>query len=92
LVTLVREQGVSVLHFVPPLLQLFIDEPEVQQCTSLRQLFSGGEALPADLCRRVRERLPSVALHNRYGPTEGAINITHWPCADEAGARVPIGR
>ncbi|MBK4998721.1 amino acid adenylation domain-containing protein [Pseudomonas sp. S31] len=92
LVALVREQGVSVLHFVPPLLQLFIEEPEVQRCVSLRQLFSGGEALPADLCRRVRERLPNVALHNRYGPTEAAINITHWPCAEEAGARVPIGR
>ncbi|QCI11573.1 amino acid adenylation domain-containing protein [Pseudomonas putida] len=93
LVALVREHGVTVLHFVPPLLQLFIEEPEVEQCSSLRQLFSGGETLPADVCRRVQQRLPGVALHNRYGPTESAINITHWPCADaEAGARVPIGR
>jgi len=92
LVALVREQGVTVLHFVPPLLQLFIEEPQVEQCISLRQLFSGGEALPADLCRRVHERLPGVALHNRYGPTESAINVTHWPCANETGARVPIGR
>ncbi len=92
LVALVREHGVTVLHFVPPLLQLFIEEAQVEQCISLRQLFSGGEALPADLCRRVHERLPGVALHNRYGPTESAINITHWPCSADAGARVPIGR
>ncbi|TBV09274.1 non-ribosomal peptide synthase/polyketide synthase [Phytopseudomonas dryadis] len=92
LVQLVREHGVSVLHFVPALLQLFIEEPQVEHCHSLRQLFAGGEALPAELCRRVQQRLPAVALHNRYGPTESAINVTHWPCVGEPGARVAIGR
>ncbi|SDI17000.1 non-ribosomal peptide synthase domain TIGR01720/amino acid adenylation domain-containing protein [Pseudomonas flavescens] len=92
LVELVREQGVTLLHFVPPLLQLFVDEPEVGACTSLRHLFSGGEALPAELCRRIHERLPQVVLHNRYGPTESAINVTHWRCTGEEPVRVPIGR
>ncbi|TBU72197.1 non-ribosomal peptide synthase/polyketide synthase [Phytopseudomonas daroniae] len=92
LVELVREHGVTLLHFVPPLLQLFADEPEVGACTSLRHLFSGGEALPAELCRRLHERLPSVTLHNRYGPTESAINVTHWRCTGEGEVRVPIGR
>nr|WP_252979178.1 non-ribosomal peptide synthetase [Pseudomonas cyclaminis] len=31
---LVQEHGVTTLHFVPPLLQLFIDEPLVAECTS----------------------------------------------------------
>ncbi|MDE1165525.1 MAG: non-ribosomal peptide synthase/polyketide synthase [Pseudomonas sp.] len=92
LVALVREHGVSVLHFVPPLLQLFVEEPLAEQCHSLRLLFCGGETLPAELCRRVHERLPGVALHNRYGPTESAINVTHWHCTGEPGARVSIGR
>jgi amino acid adenylation domain-containing protein/non-ribosomal peptide synthase protein (TIGR01720 family) len=92
LLQLVQEHRVSVLHFVPPLLQLFVEEVGIEQCSSLRLLFCGGEALPADLCRRVHERLPAVALHNRYGPTESAINVTHWPCTGEQGARVPIGR
>ncbi len=92
LVELVIEHGVTLLHFVPPLLQLFIDEDQVEHCASLRHLFSGGEALPAELCRRIRQRLPNVTLHNRYGPTESAINVTHWTCGAERGARVPIGR
>src|SRR5471032_3393676 len=66
---LVQEHGVTTLHFVPPLLQLFIDEPLVAECTSLRRLFSGGEALPAELRNRVLAQLPAVQLHNRYGPT-----------------------
>ncbi|WP_089041959.1 non-ribosomal peptide synthetase [Pseudomonas fluorescens] len=89
---LVQEHGVTTLHFVPPLLQLFIDEPLVAECTSLRHLFSGGEALPAELRNRVLARLPAVQLHNRYGPTETAINVTHWQCAASDGERSPIGR
>ncbi|NLT88084.1 MAG: non-ribosomal peptide synthetase [Pseudomonas lactis] len=89
---LVQEHGVTTLHFVPPLLQLFIDEPLAAECTSLRRLFSGGEALPAELRNRVLARLPAVQLHNRYGPTETAINVTHWQCAASDGERSPIGR
>ncbi|PIB52873.1 non-ribosomal peptide synthetase [Pseudomonas sp. 2995-1] len=89
---LVQEHGVTTLHFVPPLLQLFIDEPLVPECTSLRRLFSGGEALPAELRNRVLAQLPAVQLHNRYGPTETTINVTHWHCTAEDGERSPIGR
>ncbi|KPA87009.1 AMP-binding protein, partial [Pseudomonas asplenii] len=65
---LVQTFGVTTLHFVPPLLQLFINEPQVARCASLRRLFCGGEALPAELRNRVLEQLPQVQLHNRYGP------------------------
>jgi len=89
---LVQAHGVTTLHFVPPLLQLFVDEPLAAECTSLRRLFSGGEALPAELRNRVLAQLPAVQLHNRYGPTETAINVTHWHCHAEDGERSPIGR
>ncbi|POR61811.1 non-ribosomal peptide synthetase [Pseudomonas syringae] len=89
---LINVYSVTTLHFVPPLLQLFIDEPLAQQCSSLRRLFSGGEALPGELRNRVLEQLPGVQLHNRYGPTETAINVTHWQCRISDGLRSPIGR
>ncbi|QJI28299.1 non-ribosomal peptide synthetase [Pseudomonas sp. ADAK18] len=89
---LVQKHGVTTLHFVPPLLQLFVDEPLAGECTSLRRLFSGGEALPAELRNRVLAQLPAVQLHNRYGPTETAINVTHWHCRSNDGERSPIGR
>ncbi|QLF91917.1 non-ribosomal peptide synthase/polyketide synthase [Pseudomonas sp. ABC1] len=92
LVELIRLHGVTAVHFVPPLLQLFLDEPAVGECQSLRLLFAGGEALPLELAQRACERLPQAVLHNRYGPTETTINVTHWSCAGEAGARMPIGR
>ncbi|MFT0516998.1 non-ribosomal peptide synthetase [Pseudomonas faucium] len=89
---LVQAHGVTTLHFVPPLLQVFVQEPLAAGCTSLRRLFSGGEALSASLRDRVLQVLPQVQLHNRYGPTETAINVTHWHCQAEDGARSPIGR
>ncbi|MHC8318485.1 non-ribosomal peptide synthetase [Pseudomonas sp. LB3P31] len=89
---LVQQFGVTTLHFVPPLLALFIDEPLSSGCTSLRRLFSGGEALAANLRNRVLTQLPAVQLHNRYGPTETAINVTHWHCTRADGERSPIGR
>ena len=33
-----------------------------------------------------------MQLHNRYGPTETAINVTHWACSPADGERSPIGR
>ncbi|MCE0460111.1 non-ribosomal peptide synthetase [Pseudomonas uvaldensis] len=89
---LVQQFGVTTLHFVPPLLSLFIDEPLSARCTSLRRVFSGGEALPAELRNRVLAKLPAAQLHNRYGPTETAINVTHWQCSEADGERSPIGR
>ncbi|WP_445571552.1 non-ribosomal peptide synthetase [Pseudomonas sp. E102] len=89
---LVEHFGVTTLHFVPPLLSLFIDEPLSARCTSLRRIFSGGEALPAELRNRVLAQLPAAQLHNRYGPTETAINVTHWHCTADDGERSPIGR
>ena len=88
----VEQFGVTTLHFVPPLLQLFIEDPHVVACSSLKRIFSGGEALSAELRNRVLAQLPNVQLHNRYGPTETAINVTHWHCRSEDGPRSPIGR
>ncbi|AZL74910.1 non-ribosomal peptide synthetase [Pseudomonas oryziphila] len=89
---LIQQHGVTTLHFVPPLLQVFVQEPLAAGCTSLRRLFSGGDALSAALRDRVLQLLPQVQLHNRYGPTETAINVTHWHCQASDGERSPIGR
>ncbi|HET9985575.1 MAG TPA: amino acid adenylation domain-containing protein, partial [Longimicrobiales bacterium] len=92
LVELIRERGVTVLHFVPSMLRAFLAEAGVEACTSLRHVVCSGEALPADLVRAFQAR-SGAALHNLYGPTEAAVDVTHWTCpAGWAGAVVPIGR
>jgi len=92
LVRLIREENVSFIQMVPSLLRLFLQEPGLEACASLRVIFSGGEPLPADLAERLFTRL-SCALCNLYGPTETCVDTTYWLCppADDRRA-VPIGR
>ncbi|HEX3129220.1 MAG TPA: amino acid adenylation domain-containing protein, partial [Thermoanaerobaculia bacterium] len=91
LAELIAREGVTTLHFVPPMLRAFLEQsPERAR---LRRVICSGEALPADLVRRFHEVLPGVELHNLYGPTEAAVDVTWWPCAPgSAEAGVPIGR
>ncbi|ANW03875.1 non-ribosomal peptide synthetase [Bradyrhizobium icense] len=83
---------VTTLHFVPQMLEHFVAESEAKRCVTLKRLFAGGEALPAELKARVIAAFPNVRFDNRYGPTEALINATFWNCHDDGAARVPIGR
>jgi amino acid adenylation domain-containing protein len=92
LARIIREEGVTTLHFVPSMLQHFLDEPTANECRSLRRVICSGEALPFELQRRFFRRL-SCEVHNLYGPTEAAIDVTAWPCSPaDQGPTVPIGR
>ncbi|HEX3131505.1 MAG TPA: non-ribosomal peptide synthase/polyketide synthase, partial [Thermoanaerobaculia bacterium] len=86
--TIARE-GITTIHFVPPMLRAFLDAPGLERCASLKRVICSGEALPADVARRCREILPAE-LHNLYGPTEAAVDVTAWKYDDEEP--VPIGR
>lgn len=94
LVRLITEQQVTVLHFVPSMLQVFLEEDDVEQCvSSVRQVICSGEALSSALVTRFRERLSEVKLANLYGPTEAAVDVTSWACEWEGKLdHVPIGR
>jgi amino acid adenylation domain-containing protein len=92
LVSCVNAQRITTLHFVPSMLAVFLDEPDVASCTSLIRVFCSGEVLPAELARRFFARL-NVELHNLYGPTEAAIDVSAWACEhDASGGPLPIGR
>lgn len=92
LVDLIRADGITTLHFVPSMLRLFLEQPGVQQCTSIQRVICSGEALPYDLQQRFFERC-SAELHNLYGPTEAAVDVTYWQCRrDDERHIVPIGR
>jgi len=91
LIDLIRRERVTIAHFVPSMLQIFLDEKEAKTCTSLRHVICSGEALPLELAKRFAAALPAE-LHNLYGPTEAAVEVTYWPCSMESGAAsVPIG-
>ncbi|HSF42279.1 MAG TPA: amino acid adenylation domain-containing protein, partial [Thermoanaerobaculia bacterium] len=92
LAELIARERVTVMHFVPSMLQVFLEEPDLSGCAGLRLVAASGEALTPELRRRFRERL-GARLENLYGPTEASVDVTSWSCAEAArGGIVPIGR
>ncbi|MER5349214.1 amino acid adenylation domain-containing protein [Kitasatospora sp. NPDC002551] len=95
LVDTVLAHGVTTLQCVPTLLQALLDTERLVDCTTVRGLYSGGEALSVRLARALTAALPDAALVNLYGPTECTINATAHrvdprALGDGAGS-VPIG-
>ena len=96
LAQIISDQAITTLHFVPPMLAIFLEEKNLpQKCASLRRVICSGEALPYESQERFfgTFREESVKLHNLYGPTEAAVDVTFWECRrDDKTGVVPIGR
>ncbi|MCG7215967.1 non-ribosomal peptide synthase/polyketide synthase [Paenibacillus mucilaginosus] len=100
LVETIERERVSAVHFVPSMLQAFLDHVQERACEArlagLRYLFASGEALPLPQAGRFHGMLHEpngTRLINLYGPTEAAVDVTYFDCsADARLERVPIGR
>nr|UXB94986.1 non ribosomal peptide synthetase [Pseudomonas syringae] len=93
LAQVMSDAGITLLHFVPSMLDLFLEHRSSCDFPQLRRVLCSGEALPRSLQRRFEQQLKGVELHNLYGPTEAAIDVTAWDCrATDPGESVPIGR
>ncbi|QAT85340.1 long-chain-fatty-acid--CoA ligase [Corallococcus coralloides] len=93
----IRDEAVTTLHFVPPMLDLFLAEPEAATVTGLRRVMCSGEALKPETVRAFFDTFPrercGIGLHNLYGPTEASIDVTAWACSPgDAAGPIPIGR
>ncbi|MDY6995243.1 MAG: amino acid adenylation domain-containing protein [Actinomycetota bacterium] len=91
LTDLLRDEGITAMHFVPSLLGLFLSLPGVNQWRTLRRVPIGGEALPGEVADKFHATFDAL-LHNFYGPTETVINATRYKVEGRQGTRiVPIG-
>lgn len=79
IVQLIQEQRVTLTLLVPSLLQLLVETPGFEQCTSLRCVGVGGEALSMALVRSYTALNPAPLI-NLYGPTETTITTLYWRC------------
>jgi len=93
LAQLIAQEKITTLHFVPSMLQVFLEQEGLRaSCSSLKRVICSGEALSLDLQRRFFSTL-DTELHNLYGPTEAAVDVTYWACErDSLLNTVPLGR
>ena len=89
----IEREGVTTVHFVPSMLEPFVETARPGRCAGLRRVICSGEALSPALVERFHARFPAPAtLHNLYGPTEAAVDVTYWACPRGPLEGVPIGR
>ncbi|MCU0286457.1 MAG: amino acid adenylation domain-containing protein, partial [Acidobacteria bacterium] len=87
---IIREK-ITTLHFVPSMLNAFLEEPGLSDINSLKRVICSGEELTTK-CQDRFFQLLNAQLHNLYGPTEAAVDVTFWPCAKNKQLPfVPIG-
>jgi amino acid adenylation domain-containing protein len=96
LVEVINKFGITTIHFVPAMLNVFLEDPGFGGILCLKRVICSGEALPAEYRDRFYARLHPGArteLHNLYGPTEASVDVTAWACDREDKRHVvPIGR
>ena len=103
MVEAIRKHHVSVMHFVPSMLNVFLEylsskpaDVVKRDLASVRQVFASGEALMAIHVRRFNDIWGSqtgARLANLYGPTEATVDVTYYDCPTDNNFQViPIGR
>ncbi|MFG1794510.1 amino acid adenylation domain-containing protein [Nocardia sp. NPDC049149] len=85
----IGEYGVSTVHFVPSMLDAFLESSTTTTQPTLRRVFAAGEALSGDTAARFAAAIPGARLINWYGLAEATV-VTDYP-VDHPTAMVPIG-
>lgn len=87
----IMNENITIIHFVPTMLGLFLNEQNVAACSTLRYVICSGEALTYPMQQRFLRTL-NCGLYNLYGPTEASVDVTYWECSSEyINKIVPIG-
>ncbi len=89
---LLAGHGITALWLTSGLFQVVADE--LPGCMAgLREIWAGGDTVPAGAARQVARACPDTVLVNGYGPTEATIFAASHrvPPGTEIGDSVPIG-
>jgi D-alanine--poly(phosphoribitol) ligase subunit 1 len=102
IVETVRRHRISVMHFVPSMLNVFLEYLDGKSGSvrdafaSVRKVFASGEALAPSHVKKFNNTLGGVIgarLINLYGPTEATVDVSYFDCpGNNDFDAIPIGR
>ena len=96
----VQKHNISVLHFVPSMLNVFLEylegrETIASELCTVRRVFVSGEALTPSHVKKFNSvwgSMTGARLTNLYGPTEATVDVTYFDCpAHNDFEKIPIG-
>jgi amino acid adenylation domain-containing protein len=95
----VARREITTLNATPSQLRVLLDTAGDQGFASVRLVFTGAEAVPHDVARRILAATgPDCQVFNEYGPTEATVTSAFCPITEDLLARhahrpsVPFGR
>lgn len=96
----IKENNVTVMHFVPSMLNAFLEYIENygddNALITLKQVFASGEALTVNQVKRFNKFINEkygTKLSNLYGPTEATVDVSYYDCKTDNNFKViPIGK
>jgi D-alanine--poly(phosphoribitol) ligase subunit 1 len=98
----IRKHRVTVLHFVPSMLNVFLEyldgkhDRVLEGLASVRRVFVSGEALMPSHVRKFNKVLTNrigARLTNLYGPTEATVDVSYYDCPSHNDFEtIPIGK
>ena len=102
IVDTIARHRVSVMHFVPSMLNVFLEYLDGKSASvlaglaSVRRVFASGEALTPSHVRKFNDIWGSktaARLTNVYGPTEATVDVSYFDCPTHNELEtIPIGR
>ena len=102
LVDTIEKNQITVIHFVPSMLNAFLDYVknciDIKRLSSLKQVFASGEALgisQVKLFNQLLYKRNRTGITNLYGPTEATVDVSYFDCHKEDMEKIaviPIGK
>lgn len=102
IVETIKKHNVSTLHFVPSMLNVFLEYLDgkdifhIKKLSSVRWVFSSGEALSTSHVKKYNHifgQHTNAKLTNLYGPTEATVDVSYYDCPlDNGFDKIPIGK
>ena len=87
-----QKEQITIMHFVPTMLSVYIDGLDSNYNHNLRRIFSSGEELKISAVKDCYKNLEGIEIHNLYGPTEASIDVLYYNCVDMEISDVHIGK
>ena len=89
---LIKKEKVTIMHFVPSALSVFLLAFENFGLSDLRAVICSGEALKSASVKDFSAKFNGVHLYNLYGPTEAAIDVTAIDLTAYSEETITIGK
>lgn len=91
LANLIAKEEITHSLCLPSLYELLLNYAPAEKLSSMRQMIVAGESCSTRVVKKHFTKLPSVELHNEYGPTEATVWSTVHKLSKENRNVVPIG-